>query len=701
MAITLRTTKSRALTHEELDGNFTDLNGRTTTIEGAYVKTVNGVSPTSNAITITTDSINEGSTNVYFTNARADARIGAASITDLSNVDYTGTPTTNHVLTWDGDSWVSAAPPGLGGGESNDGTQLGTGADVFKDKVGSNLRFRSIIATAPIVATENTDDITLTFTPSADLDVNTQKIINVVDPTAAQHAATKNYADTTFLGLAGGTMTGAINMGSSNITNVADPSQAQHAATKNYVDTTAVLLTGSTMTGALTLSGAPTSNLHAATKAYVDGEISGLSSTLTIAADTGSNDTVTVGVDTLTFSGTANEIETTVSDNEITIGLPDDVTITGNLTVSGTTTTVSSTDLAVTDGKIQMGVNNESSDIIDLGFVAHYYNGVRRGHAGLFRDATDKKFKLMGDYGPEPDQTTIDTSDEFFRLATLQLESIEVGDTDNPSMAIRGSRLETINSNQDIEIETAGTGIVNIGADVQLKAQADLRFADSDSSNYVAFQSPATVASNITWTLPDADASVSGYALVSDSAGTLSWAAAGATISEDATTNTDFNIYFASTTSGALTAVKYDTALNYNPSTETLSATVFDGVSTTARYADLAENYLADQDYEPGTVVKVGGSAEITEADTSAIALAGVISTAPAYLMNSALDGGLPVALQGRVPVKVKGLVNKGEVVYASNNGLAKADSAGAMVGIALEDKNTADVGLVECLLKC
>jgi len=701
MAITLRTTKSRALTHEELDGNFTDLNGRTTTIEGAYVKTVNGVSPTSNAITITTDSINEGSTNVYFTNARADARIGAASITDLSNVDYTGTPTTNHVLTWDGDSWVSAAPPGLGGGEANDGTQLGTGADVFKDKVGSNLRFRSIIATAPIVATENTDDITLTFTPSADLDVNTQKIINVVDPTAAQHAATKNYADTTFLGLAGGTMTGAINMGSSNITNVADPSQAQHAATKNYVDTTAVLLTGSTMTGALTLSGAPTSNLHAATKAYVDGEISGLSSTLTIAADTGSNDTVTVGVDTLTFSGTANEIETTVSDNEITIGLPDDVTITGNLTVSGTTTTVSSTDLAVTDGKIQMGVNNESSDIIDLGFVAHYYNGVRRGHAGLFRDATDKKFKLMGDYGPEPDQTTIDTSDEFFRLATLQLESIEVGDTDNPSMAIRGSRLETINSNQDIEIETAGTGIVNIGADVQLKAQADLRFADSDSSNYVAFQSPATVASNITWTLPDADASVSGYALVSDSAGTLSWAAAGATISEDATTNTDFNIYFASTTSGALTAVKYDTALNYNPSTETLSATVFDGVSTTARYADLAENYLADQDYEPGTVVKVGGSAEITEADTSAIALAGVISTAPAYLMNSALDGGLPVALQGRVPVKVKGLVNKGEVVYASNNGLAKADSAGAMVGIALEDKTTADVGLVECLLKC
>ena len=63
--------------------------------------------------------------------------------------------------------------------------------------------------------------------------------------------------------------------------------------------------------------------------------------------------------------------------------------------------------------------------------------------------------------------------------------------------------------------------------DVTLNAQSDLRFADSDSSNWVAFQAPATIASNVTWTLPDADATVSGYALVSNGSGTLSWAAAG------------------------------------------------------------------------------------------------------------------------------------------------------------------------------
>ena len=60
-----------------------------------------------------------------------------------------------------------------------------------------------------------------------------------------------------------------------------------------------------------------------------------------------------------------------------------------------------------------------------------------------------------------------------------------------------------------------------------LQAQNDLRFADADSSNYVGFQAPTTVSSSLTWTLPATDAAVSGYALVSDASGTLSWAAAG------------------------------------------------------------------------------------------------------------------------------------------------------------------------------
>jgi hypothetical protein len=88
-----------------------------------------------------------------------------------------------------------------------------------------------------------------------------------------------------------------------------------------------------------------------------------ISSSLTIAADSGSNDTVTVGTDTLTFAGTSNEIETTVSNNQIQIGLPNNVTvggnliISGNLTVSGTTTTVNTETINLADNIILLNSN--------------------------------------------------------------------------------------------------------------------------------------------------------------------------------------------------------------------------------------------------------------------------------------------------------------------------------------------------------
>ena len=71
MTITLRNNKSAALTFTEMDGNFTDLDGRTTTIEGAYIKSVNGVTPnSSNQLTITTANVTEGA-NLYYTDARS------------------------------------------------------------------------------------------------------------------------------------------------------------------------------------------------------------------------------------------------------------------------------------------------------------------------------------------------------------------------------------------------------------------------------------------------------------------------------------------------------------------------------------------------------------------------------------------------------------------------------------------------------
>ena len=118
----------------------------------------------------------------------------------------------------------------------------------------------------------------------------------------------------------------------------------------------------------------PVSNQDAATKAYVDSEVSS-GSALAIAGDSGT-DTVTVGTDTMTFAGTANEIVTAVTDNTITIGLPDDVTIAGNLTVSGTTTTVNSTTTELEDPVMRLGTSGLSSDGgKDRGIEFLYYDG--------------------------------------------------------------------------------------------------------------------------------------------------------------------------------------------------------------------------------------------------------------------------------------------------------------------------------------
>ena len=111
--------------------------------------------------------------------------------------------------------------------------------------------------------------------------------------------------------------------------------------------------------------------------------------------------------------------------------------------------------------------------------------------------------------------------------------------------------------------------------------------------------------------------------------------------------------------------IETDTNLTYNPSTNVLSTT-----ASSAQYADLAERYTADQDYEAGTVVVFSdkdSEFELTESTTSHDrAVAGVISTNPAYLMNSTTEG-VALALQGRVPCKVLGPIQRGDLVVTSN----------------------------------
>ena len=135
-------------------------------------------------------------------------------------------------------------------------------------------------------------------------------------------------------------------------------------------------------------------------------------------------------------------------------------------------------------------------------------------------------------------------------------------------------------------------------------------------------------------------------------------------------------------------------------------ATTFYGTATQAQYADLAEKYSADADYEPGTVLVIGGSAEVTVTDEpGSFAVIGVVSTDPAYLMNSDADG-VAIALRGRIPCKVAGTCKKGDVLITSNTpghamvaGDPKSLSPLQIVGRALENKTSAAPGVVEIIV--
>jgi len=245
--------------------------------------------------------------------------------------------------------------------------------------------------------------------------------------------------------------------------------------------------------------------------------------------------------------------------------------------------------------------------------------------------------------------------------------------------------ISSLNSNTDLTLSGNGTGIVRI----------------SDSLDVNSIES-STANTNLTLT-----ANGTGVVNVND---TFS-------VSGSASFNGDVNIGDATTETVTFTArvdsnIEPDaTANNRNLGNSarkwnTVYASVFDGTATSAQYADLAENYLADAEYEAGTVLIFGGDNEITTTNTKGNArVAGVVSTNPAHLMNSNLEGEYvtAIALQGRVPCKVLGRVAKGDMLVTSAiPGYAIVNNSpgvGQVIGKAVGDKDDDGKGTVEVVV--
>ena len=164
-------------------------------------------------------------------------------------------------------------------------------------------------------------------------------------------------------------------------------------------------------------------------------------------------------------------------------------------------------------------------------------------------------------------------------------------------------------------------------------------------------------------------------------------------------TNAQFNVTFIDSSTGA---AYIDAGIRYNPSTNILST-----IASSALYADLAERYAADAVYESGTVLVIGGKKEVTVTDKYAdTRVAGIVSKNPAYMMNSeaGTDETHPyIALKGRVPCKVVGSINKGDLLVTSTYpgyaaSWASHAQEGSVIGKALGTQSEG-FGVIEVLV--
>lgn len=314
-----------------------------------------------------TDDLAEGTSNLYFTTARVDSHLSGGTGVSYSN------------------------------GEISIGQDVGTGANVSFNQVTADL-VGDVTGTVSSLSNHDTDDLA--------------EGSNLYFTTARAETAIDGHVS----GGVGLTYTaGTIDLDNTAVT------------AGSYGSSTAI----------------PTFTVDAQGRLTAAGEAS-ISTDLGVAADTGS-DTIALGSDTLTFSG-GTGVSTSVSNGEVTIGIGQDVgttadvtfndvtvngtlhsdditattvTIAGNLTVTGTTTTVNSTTISVTDPLIFVGNDNDSTDAVDLGIFGMYDStGSQDQYAGLFRDSSDGKWKLFKDLETAP-TTTVNVSGTGYTVATL------------------------------------------------------------------------------------------------------------------------------------------------------------------------------------------------------------------------------------------------------------------------------------------
>jgi|694.fasta_scaffold01194_48 hypothetical protein len=337
---------------------------------------------------------------------------------------------------------------------------------------------------------------------------------------------------------------------------------------------------------------------------------------------------------------------------------------------TGTLTTAAQPNVTSLGTLTSLGVNGTVTAVAftaNTGVFTGNASGLSEINASNLSSGTVPTARLSGGY-----PITVTTAAQPNITSVGTLTGLTVGNA--TANAVFGNGTITLNSGL---ITGNGNGLSSIvGANVTgavAFATTANAVAGANVSGAVAF---ATTANAV------AGANVSGTVASATTAGTVTTAAQPNITSVGTLTSL--------AVTGALTTTQITAGANTTAGNITGNWTLTDGSRMQATYADLAEYYEADVKYLPGTVLMFGGEKEVTLAEDGTSRVAGVVSTNPAYVMNSTCPGLLTaVALQGRVPCKVRGNISKGDMLISGGNGFARPNqfpSMGTVIGKALQD---------------
>jgi hypothetical protein len=663
-----------------------------------------------------------GTGNVFATNLtgtlQTAAQTNITSVGTLGSLAVTANVTGGNILTGgliSATSTITSAANITGGNVLTAGIMSSTGNGIHGNVLtgglisatggitGASFATTGAISGASVSASGNVTggNIVTAGTVSATGNINTAGSINLAGNIVDSSALTISTA-------AGDIVlapTGNVSVNSKNINNVAQPTQNQDAATKLYVDNlVSTSISYHTPVTAATTANLATTTGGTITYAQPGGAGNGQGATITTTGSFNLIDTANVqtantrilvkdegnavlnGVyvwSNATVITRAADANTYGAGNVNALGLNDYFFVSSGNVNKGSAYIVNAP-----TGTITFGTSN-----ISFAQFSNSQTYTANTSAGITLVGTVITGKVDGI------TTAFDGGGNISVKASANLTTPNIGAATGTSLSVTGAvnTATTISATGNItggNILTAGlisvTGSITSAANLSLTGNivdGGELWVNTSSNGNINLNPNGTGQTNIPTGILNVTGNIQGGNLRTAGLISATGAITGAAITGSSLTVTTGNI-----TCGNIVNANGNGVGNIGSSSLYFN-TVF-AKATSAQYADLAEKYTADAEYEPGTVVQFGGSAEVTLCVADGCSrVAGVISTNPSYIMNGTLEGAhvATVALTGRVPTKVTGAVHKGDLMVSAGNGVARAETnpqVGTVIGKALEDSN-------------